>query len=113
MCLPIVRLNDELISKDEKERWESKTGIESSCVINPLSMSMVRDTKTSFYNISSQSIKNNKLKELREEFQNSENEYNRIDDEFEEEIVKNVHLKATFHQLNQRVILNQQRKEEH
>ena len=71
----------------------------SSCVINPLNMSMMRDTKTSFMNPSSKSVKRNKIKKLQEELENLQDKYSKIDDQFEEEIIKNAHLKAQYQQL--------------
>lgn len=75
----------------------------SSCLINPLNVSIMRDTKSSFFNPSSQSVKRNKLKELKAKLETMQDEYYRIDDEFEEEIVKNVQLKTEFHSLSQKL----------
>ena len=75
----------------------------SSCMINPLNMSMMRDTKTSFFNPSSKSIKKNKIKELSAQLEQLQDEYSKVDDEFEEEIVKNVHLKSEYQILTLKV----------
>lgn len=64
---------------------------------------MMRDTKTSFFNPSSKSIKRNKIKELTEQFDRMQDEYSKVDDEFEEEIVKNVQLKTEYHRLTQKI----------
>ena len=56
----------------------------SSCVINPLNMSMMRDTKSSFFNPSSKSIKRNKIKDLQSKLEALQDEYAKVDDEFEE-----------------------------
>lgn len=52
----------------------------SSCMINPLNMSMMRDTKTSFFNASNGSIKRNKKKEFKEQLDQLQDEYMKIDD---------------------------------
>lgn len=54
----------------------------------------MRDTKTSFMKPSSKNMKRNKIRELQEKLQTMQDEYARIDDEFEEEIIKNVQLKT-------------------
>lgn len=56
----------------------------SSCVINPLNISMMRDTKSSFFNPSSKSIKRNKIKDLQSKLEALQDDYAKIDDEFEE-----------------------------
>lgn len=43
---------------------------------------MMRDTKSSFFNVSSKSIKRNKIKELKNKLEGMQDEYNKIDDEF-------------------------------
>lgn len=76
----------------------------SSCIINPLNVSMMmKDTKTSFFNPSSRSGKRNKTKQLKEQLEHLQDEYMKVDDEFEEEIVKNVQLKSQFHNLTQKI----------
>ena len=52
----------------------------SSCIINPLSLSMMRDTGTSLFNPSSKSLKGNKIKELKQKLEELEDEYSKIDD---------------------------------
>ncbi len=42
----------------------------TSCVITPLNLSVMRDTKSSFFNPSVNSIKRNKIKELKEQLEN-------------------------------------------
>lgn len=66
----------------------------ASCVINPLSISMMRESNTSFFNPSTKSIKRNKAKELKEKLEHLQEEYSKVDDEFEEQIVNNVLLKS-------------------
>jgi len=68
--LSITRLNDKRITKAEKEnnvsRNSSIINMASSCVITPLNLSVMRDTKSSFFNPSVNSMKKNKIKELKE-----------------------------------------------
>lgn len=67
--LPITRLNDTRVTKAEKEssmsRNSSIINMASSCVVTPLNLSVMRDTKASFFNPSVSSIKKNKTKELK------------------------------------------------
>ena len=74
MNLSITRLNDKRITKAEKENSMSRNSsiinMASSCVITPLNLSVMRDTKTSFFNPSVNSMKRNKTKELKEKLDN-------------------------------------------
>lgn len=45
---------------------------------------MMRDTKSSFFNPSSKSIKRNKIKDLQSKLEALQDDYAKIDDEFEE-----------------------------
>ena len=83
-----------------------------SCVINPLNISMMRESKTSFFNPSSKSIKRNKIKELQAKLEQLQDDYSKIDDQFEEEIIKNVQLKTELHNLSQQVKIAEEQKED-
>ena len=55
---------------------------------------MMRESNTSFFNPSTKSIKRNKAKELKEKLEHLQEDYSKVDDEFEEQIVNNVLLKS-------------------
>jgi hypothetical protein len=63
----LKRFNDKAIAKSERanKKIETTLNMSSSCIINPLNMSMMRGTNTSFFNPSSGSNKINKVKELK------------------------------------------------
>ena len=62
----------------------------TSCIIMPASK--FRDTKTSFFNQTQASI--SKVQSFQQRINELETTYSQLDDRFENEIIKNVELKA-------------------